>query len=227
MKRFLLACLGMVLLGAAGLILLHEVVDSPPRVQAQAGGGPGGVPPPAVGGQPPGAAGQPGDSPGQYKEIVPALLGALADADGSVRQLAAATLVKVGPDAVPPLVEALKAKDRDTRANAAYVLGHLGELAREALPALAKTLKDEDKDVRRRAAYAIHNIVSRSESAAAGGAGPAGAPGDLGSGDPPLLAVPMRGAGAGPLGPGMLGASDPGLLLPAESPAAKPAKGKD
>ena len=78
------------------------------------------------------------------------LLEALADPDGGVRQLAAATLVKIGPDAVAPLVEALKSKDRETRANAAYVLGHLGEQAPAALPGLAKTLKDEDKEVRRR-----------------------------------------------------------------------------
>src|SRR5579884_3961734 len=146
MKRFLLACLGMVLLGAAGLLVLHQFVESPSPAQGQ---------PPGVGAGLPAGPGRGGDAgapaePGQYKEIVPPLLGALADSDGAVRQLAAATLVKIGPDAVAPLTEGLKAKDRDTRGNAAYVLGHLGPAGREALPALAKALKDEDKEVRRR-----------------------------------------------------------------------------
>jgi hypothetical protein len=220
MKRFLLACVGMVLLGTAGLLILHQVVEFPSAVVAQSGGVPAGGPGvPGAGGEPRRAA-----EPGQYKDIVPALVDALADADGGVRQLAAATLIKIGPDAVTPLVEALKSKDRETRANAAYVLGHLGQPAHEALPALAKALKDEDKEVRRRVAYALHNIVGQRETRVPG-APVAGEPpvaeaaGDL------LASAPLRLAGAG--GPPMLGMQaplDPGLLLPAASPPAKPEK---
>ena len=35
MKRFLLACLGMLLLGTAGLLILHQVFDAPPAATAQ------------------------------------------------------------------------------------------------------------------------------------------------------------------------------------------------
>jgi hypothetical protein len=197
MKRFLTAGLGMVLLGAAGLLILHQAVEFPPRAGAQAGGGaaapPGGIVPAVPGGA---------VEAGQYRDIVPPLLDGLADADGGVRQLAAATLVATGRDAVAPLIEALKSKDRDTRANAAYVLGHLGEAAREALPALAKALKDEDKEVRRRAAYALHSIVSRHQAAAlstAAAESPEGAAS-------PIVAMPLQ---------PMQTPLDPGLLLPA------------
>jgi hypothetical protein len=222
MKRFLLACLGMLLLGSAGLLILRQLVDSPSAANAQPPGGPaGGI---AVG---PGAGGAPRQAPepGQYKEVVPPLVEALADADGSVRQSAAATLVKIGQDALQPLTDALKAKDRETRANAAYVLGHLSQTGREALPALAKALKDDDKEVRRRAAYAIHNIVSRSETAAVVVAPRAddGGP-DAGGGG--LAGVALRGVTlAGPPGTGgLLAPMDPGLLLPPPSPPNKPEK---
>jgi hypothetical protein len=217
MKRFLMACLGMVLLGAAGLILLHHLVESPPAALAQPGPAAGG------GGAPvgPGPA-QPGEAvpaaePGQYKEIVPPLLEALADADGTVRELAAATLVKIGPDAVPPLTEALKAKDRETRANAAYVLGHLGQAARDALPALAKALKDDDKEVRRRVAYAMHSIVSGSTTMVGFAAAPPDEPGAGGKPGPGMvLRAPPGGPGGGMPVSGALSAPvDPGLLVPA------------
>src|SRR5579884_611173 len=140
MKRLLLGCLGMVFLGAAGLLILQQFVQFPSPARAQPSGGAGA---PAPGPGPAGTAGAPGGpaaaaEAGQYKQIIPALLDALADPDGNVRLLAASTLIKIGPDAVPPLIEALqKAKDRETRANAAYVLGHFGDSAQEALPALA------------------------------------------------------------------------------------------
>lgn len=211
MKRILLACLGMALLGAAGLIILHQVFDAPVPIRAEPAGGPVVIP---GGGRPP-------VEPGRYKDLVPALLGALADADGGVRQLAAASLVKIGADAVPPLTEALKtAKDKETRANAAYVLGHLAEQAQEALPVLAKALKDEDKEVRRRAAYAIHQIIAGSE----GGASPNGLAAAPGAGGPPGGMAMM---GAGPLLPATLAPSDPGLLVPPPNITVKPEKGPE
>jgi hypothetical protein len=204
-KRLLLMCLGMVLLGAAGLLIVHQTVDSPPKVNAQATNVAG----PAGFGQPTGL-GQPG-TPGQYKNLVPPLLEALADADDGVRQLAAATLVKIGVDAVPPLVEALKSKDRDTRANAAYVLGHLGDQGPEALQALSKTLKDPDKEVRRRVAFAIHHLVARGESGGLGASAP-----DVfsGSGGGAPMGLAPGGPGGGPSMPGAFAPLDPGLLLP-------------
>ena len=221
MKRLLLFCLGMLLLGAAGLLILHQVVQLPSPAAAQPGqpvtGPRGGLLP---GNQP----GPPAE-PGQYKEIVPALLEALADADGGVRQLAAATLVKIGPDAVPPLIDALKAKDRESRANAAYVLGQQVPAPREALPALAKALKDEDKEVRRRVAYALHSIVVHSETAS-GMSSPEGVAGAAGLEGPPAGPPTMKGLPSPSAGmPHVPGPLDPGLLLPESTPPpAKPGK---
>jgi hypothetical protein len=220
-KRFLLACLGMVLLGTAGLLILHEFVQSPPPARSQSAGAPVSVPGGPV---PPGGA-RPVPAPGQYKDIVPPLLDALADSDASVRQLAAATLVTIGPDAVPPLVQALKGKDRETRANAAYVLGQLGESAQEALPALAGALKDEDREVRRRAAFALHNIVTRSEAAQAA-AQVAAAPG-AGDGEgavPPPRMMMRPAVGGSSYAPAGGGPLDPGLLVPSAKPEKEPKK---
>jgi hypothetical protein len=221
MKRFLMACLGMVLLGAAGLLVLHQVVEFPAAARAQPGAGGVAVGAPGVGAPGKGA---PAEA-GQFKDIVPPLLESLADADGGVRQLAAATLVKIGSDAAPPLIEALQAKDRETRANAAYVLGHLSPLPREALPALAKTLKDDDKEVRRRAAYAIHNLVGHAEPTELVAA-PPGAGGEGGGGMPVPPRLAMRGsAPGGHVVAGSLMPLDPGLLLPEmKVPPAKPEK---
>jgi hypothetical protein len=223
----------MVLLGSAGLLIVHQFLDAPPAARAQppgAGGGGGAPPGPAF----PGAGGEARHAaePGLYKDIVGPLLESLADPDGGVRQFAAATLVKIGPDAQTPLIEALKAKDRETRANAAYVLGHLSPSGREALPALAKALKDEDKEVRRRAAFALHNLVGRSEAGPLVAGGAAGVP-DLGAeggaGVAPPAPVaqgprPGWGGGGAALTAGMIAPIDPGLLLPPVSPPAKPEK---
>jgi hypothetical protein len=198
MKRYLLMALGMVLLGTAGLLVLHQVVEFPSPAKAQSAGAPAAAP----GAPAPAGPSRPPAEPGQYKDVVPALLDALADADGSVRQLAAATLIKIGPDTVPALVVALTTKDAARRANVAYVLGQLGEPAQEALPALAKALKDDDAEVRRRAAYALHNIVRGNEEESAGGGAPL-----------PRLG-PRAMPGGGPPARAMQAPLDPGLLVP-------------
>jgi hypothetical protein len=214
-KRFLLMALGMLLLGSAGLLLLHRTVDSPPAARAARQDDDLPTPRPSRSAQPPvGSA--------HYKDLIPSLLAALTDSDGVVRQLAAATLVKIGPQAVGPLTEALSFKDRETRANAAYVLGHIGEQAAEALPALAKALKDEDKDVRRRAAHAIHHIVSLGEAAAATGTPAIRAMGPVPAPMPTISSSSPMSTSATSTGPW-----DPGLLVPAAAvPQAKenPAK---
>src|SRR5262249_58945270 len=91
-----------------------------PATARRAGG-----PPAGPGAARPGGEARPPAEPGQYKDVVPPLVDALADADGGVRQSAAAALVKIGPDATQPLIDALTAKQQETRANAAYGLGHL------------------------------------------------------------------------------------------------------
>jgi hypothetical protein len=173
MRRLVIACLGLVLLGSAGYCVFAQEKDpeSKPKivtvtpVQVPPGGQPGGVQPPGFPGGP-GPLGRPG---AHYKELIPALVEALRDSDADVRQAAAATLVQVGPEAVTPLVEMLKDKDKQARANAAYVLGHLGESTPEAVSALTKALKDEEKEVRRRAAFALHLLVRNAPDMRPGG----------------------------------------------------------
>jgi hypothetical protein len=164
-------------------------------------------------------------APPQYRELVPPLVEALKDPDGEVRQAAAGALLQIGAEAVGPLVEALKdgKKDKALRANAAYLLGHLGPPAREALPALAGALKDDNPEVRRRAAFAIGSVVRSSSDAAApfppGGMGMA-----MMGGMPPGGGMPMGGGMAGGGYPGMGRAPrpaaprvplpDPGILMP-------------
>jgi HEAT repeat protein len=196
----------MLLLGSAGLLLLHGTVDLPSRARAQQDDD--------LTPTPPSRPAQPPAGSVHYKDLIPSLLAALADSDGVVRQLAASTLVKIGPQAVGPLTEALNSKDREMRANAAYVLGQMGEHAPEALPALAKALKDEDKDVRRRAAHAIYHIVSRGEAIAA--SGPAGR-----AMGPVPVAMPIISGST--MSPAAMAAGpwDPGLLVPAAAPPAK------
>jgi hypothetical protein len=142
-----------------------------------------------------------------YKEVIPPLIDALKDADTEVRRSAAGALASMGQPAVGPLVDILKDKDKDKelRANAAYVLGQMGVGGQEAVPTLLKLLKDDDRDVRRRAAYALQNIIKASGD---GGGMMPGAPGTFPGAFP--------GAG-GPMGVGRAAApairvSDPGVV---------------
>jgi len=161
------------------------------------------------------------------KELVPPLIDALKDSDGEVRQAAAGALLQIGAEAVGPLVEVVKddKKDKALRANAAYLLGHLGPAAREALPALAGALKDDNAEVRRRAAFAIGSIVRGN---VAGPNPPAGMGMPMMGGMTPG-STPMAGGMAGMGYPGMgrpspsmtprMPVPDPGILMPAKAQA--------
>jgi HEAT repeat protein len=94
-------------------------------------------------------------------DVVPGLVRALGDVDFGVRQNAAIALAEVGPPALPSLTEALKDRNRDRRAAAAYALGQMGAAARSAVPALVRALDDEDRLVRRQAALAVGRVVAR------------------------------------------------------------------
>ncbi len=161
MKRGLaFAVLGLFL--TSGLLLAQERRDPPPRPpQTDPAQPPGGFP-----GVPPGGPGGPGFPPGfpqaaDYKELVGVLVDALEDSDADVRQSVAQALAKIGRQAVNPLIDILKDKDKSAglRANAAYILGQIGPQAREALPVLTKALKETDKDLRKRAAFAVAGII--------------------------------------------------------------------
>jgi hypothetical protein len=144
--------------------------------------------------QPPGVPGLPGvpaiRSGLDVKEVIPPLVDALKDSDTEVRRSAAGALAHLGQPAVAPLLEILKDKDKDRelRANVAYVLGQMGTAGQDAVPTLLKLLKDDDRDLRRRAAYAVQNIIKASSDSGmmmpgtVPGGGIAGPPGAFGGG---------------------------------------------
>lgn len=74
-------------------------------------------------------------------------------------------MIKIGPQAVPSLVEAFKNKkdDKDFRRRAAEILGEIGL---GAVPALIKALEAPDSDVRWDAAYALADIAPEAKTAA-------------------------------------------------------------
>jgi vesicle coat complex subunit len=165
----------------------------------------------------------PGYRPGglDYKELIPPLIDALKDSDTEVRQSAVGALASMGHQAVPALVEVLKDKDKDKelRANVAYVLGQMGTGGQEAVPALVKLLKDDDTHVRRRAAYAIQSIVK-----ASGEPGPGMMPGMPGG---PGLGYP-GGYGPRPGGPPApaVHVADPGIVPAPGGSGAQPTPGR-
>lgn len=73
-----------------------------------------------------------------------------------VRQEGIDALVKIGPPAIPSLIEALK--HRDFQASACWALMRIGE---PALSALIKALKEEDSEARGLAAYILGNMRER------------------------------------------------------------------
>jgi hypothetical protein len=81
---------------------------------------------------------------GDDAEEEEALFEALWDSHEAVRYDASQALsrVKLSPDAIPRLVQALESHDLYVRAFAAWRLGNFGEEARDAVPALATQLDD-------------------------------------------------------------------------------------
>jgi HEAT repeat protein len=88
----------------------------------------------------------------------------------SVRQQSIQALGKIGPaakDAIPPLIEALKDKDIQTRARAVTALGCIGADATNAVPLLILLLKEKDEMMQELAGRALIKI-SPKEAAKAG-----------------------------------------------------------
>ena len=86
-------------------------------------------------------------------------------------------LVRIGPKAVPALVEALGHESREARGLVAEALGALGADAAPAVPALAKLLADDSRTVRMRAADALERIGPKAEAAVPALVAVAAAPG--------------------------------------------------
>jgi HEAT repeats len=92
---------------------------------------------------------------------VPALVGALADSDGRVKELAAQAVGATGAagvSAVPALVGLLASPNEGERNTACIALAGIGPAAKEALPALKKVLSDPSAAVQRFAQRAIERI---------------------------------------------------------------------
>jgi HEAT repeat protein len=89
------------------------------------------------------------------REALPALVGALDDADAKVREAAAHAIGLMGPEALPTLVRMLTHEDKYVRRNAVWALGKLGPLARPALGDLCQALKDADPRTASGAAQAL------------------------------------------------------------------------
>jgi HEAT repeat protein len=86
------------------------------------------------------------------KGAVPVLIEMLKDDDPFLRTAADRILQKIGADAMPALLKAIR--DRDNEGPDA-ILGRLGATARPAIPELLKLLKDPDPLLRQRAARCL------------------------------------------------------------------------
>jgi HEAT repeat protein len=93
------------------------------------------------------------------REAMPALISALTDDDGKVRESAAHAIGQMGPDALPTLTsEMLNHEDKYVRRHAVWALGKLGPLALSALDPLCAALKDADPRTASGAAQALGNM---------------------------------------------------------------------
>lgn len=89
------------------------------------------------------------------KDLVPALVAALADTSEEVGQKAGAALRSLGDTAVTPLVDALKSDQTVVRQRAVVILCSMTSLPDAAQKAVLKTLQDPSVTVRTRAAEAF------------------------------------------------------------------------
>jgi HEAT repeat protein len=98
------------------------------------------------------------------KEAIPVLIGGLQSKQGRGRRgydqnqalfRSAYALTRIGPAAIPPLIESLNAEDSGMRAGAAKALGGMGPVAKEAIPSLVSNLKHGDNDVQREVVEAL------------------------------------------------------------------------
>lgn len=83
----------------------------------------------------------------------------------SVQDTAAYSLSRLGPEAVPYLIECLADRDEQVRARAARALARIGPEARQAVSALVVALQDPSQEVRRQAAEALGQIGPEARAA--------------------------------------------------------------
>jgi hypothetical protein len=74
------------------------------------------------------------------------------------QEAAADALGRIGPAAVPALIEALRSPEAPVRRKAAEVLGRMGPDAKQATPELIRLLDDSDEEVRKAATRTLGRI---------------------------------------------------------------------
>jgi HEAT repeat protein len=70
-------------------------------------------------------------------------------------------LAKIGPKAVPDLVNGLYQRQAQVRLTSAMALGRIGPPAKEAIPMLGKLLRDQSSEVRKAASEALLKIQQK------------------------------------------------------------------
>ena len=103
-------------------------------------------------------------APLESGDVVPLLLGRIADPDPGVRVVAMTYLGIIhegGPIVVGSLVDGLSDSEADVRRAAASALGSFGPAAAKAVPALKKAATDTDEDVAREAGLALVKLQSK------------------------------------------------------------------
>lgn len=92
------------------------------------------------------------------REALPALVTAVDDEDGKVREAAAQAIGNMGPEALATLSAMLTHQDKYVRRNAVWAMGKLGPLSKPALADLCAGLKNSDPRTASGAAQAIGNM---------------------------------------------------------------------
>jgi HEAT repeat protein len=87
------------------------------------------------------------------EDAIPALIAALGDVTAQIG--AAATLVRIGRPAVPPLIVALASGDGEVQFGARYALREIGD---EAVPPLVEALGAPERSIRRSAASILREL---------------------------------------------------------------------
>ena len=101
------------------------------------------------------------------RDAVPRIAKALGDPDKNIRDAAGKALARIGPAAVPVLIQELKSPASRNHILAARSLAIIGPEAADAVPALTECLKQKDSELLAMVAHALGEIGPLSSKAAA------------------------------------------------------------
>lgn len=98
----------------------------------------------------------------EAQEAIPALVRDLGSRASRYREQTllrtSYALTRIGPAAIPPLIEGLRGNDSMLRAGSARALGGMGEAAKEAIPALIENIAHNEANVQREVVDALTAI---------------------------------------------------------------------